>query len=287
MTTKARRFITRSGFRALGSLAVVAALTAGVAAGGAAAKPEPRAAPRAGSEDWKWSWTLPAGKVIEIKGVNGSIRAERTTGDQVQVRAWKRARHSDPASVKIEFVEHEGGVTVCAVYPGTSRDDPNECAPGERGHMSTRRNDVEVEFEVLVPGGVGFTGRTVNGGVEGYVLAGPVEAHTVNGAVVVSTTGPAAATTVNGSITVRMGCGPRSDRLEFTTVNGQITIELPDSIDADVRASTVNGTIESELPLTVQGSFSRHRIEGRLGRGGPGLELETVNGSIRLRRATI
>ena len=280
-------FITRSGLHGLGSLAIVAALAAGLAAGGASAKPEPRAAARAGTEDWKWSWTVPAGKVIEVKGVNGAIRAERAAGDQVQVRAWKRARHSDPASVKIEFVEHPGGVTVCAVYPSTSRNDPNECAPGERGHMNTRHNDVEVEFEVLVPAGVGFTGRTVNGGVEAYALAGPVEAHTVNGSIEVSTTGPAAASTVNGSITARMGSGPREDRIAFNTVNGQITLELPDSVDADVRASTVNGTIESELPLTVQGSFSRHRIEGRLGRGGPGLELETVNGSIRLRRATI
>jgi len=283
----AMHFFSRSGLHRLGWMAIVAALTAGLAAGGAAAKPEPRAVPRAGSEDWKWSWTLPAGKAIEIKGVNGYIRAERTTGAQVQVRAWKRARHSDPASVKIEFVEHEGGVTVCAVYPSPSRLDPNECAPGERGHMNTRNNDVEVEFEVLVPAGVGFTGRTVNGGVEANALAGPVVAHTVNGSIAVSTSGAAAATTVNGSITARIGRGPRDDRIGFSTVNGQITLELPDSVDADVRASTVNGTIESELPLTVQGSFGRRRIEGKLGRGGPGLELETVNGSIRLRRATI
>ena len=153
--------------------------------------------------------------------------------------------------------------------------------------MNTRNNDVEVEFEVLVPAGVGFTGRTVNGGVEASALAGPVVAHTVNGSIAVSTSGAAAATTVNGSITARIGRGPRDDRIGFSTVNGQITLELPDSVDADVRASTVNGTIESELPLTVQGSFGRRRIEGKLGRGGPGLELETVNGSIRLRRATI
>ena len=91
--------------------ALVFALGA-VGGGSAAAKPARDARKNA---DFEWSWRIPAGKTIEIKGVNGSIRASRSTGSQVEVVARKHARRSDPASVRVEFVEHDGGVTVCAL----------------------------------------------------------------------------------------------------------------------------------------------------------------------------
>jgi len=53
-----------------------------------------------------------------IKGVSGDIRAVASSGD-VEVTAAKHARRSDPDDVKIEVVEHEDGVTICAVYPAT------------------------------------------------------------------------------------------------------------------------------------------------------------------------
>jgi hypothetical protein len=276
----------------VGALAAVAAVTVGFSVGDASASPPKdaattRSAPEhAGKEVLHWSWAIAAGKAIEIKGVNGTVRARRTPGNRVEVRAWKHAKRSDPESVTIEFVEHAGGVTVCAVYPGGGFDGKNTCAPGEGGHMSVHNNDVVVNFEVLVPAGVGFTGRTVNGSVEAESLEGPVEAHTVNGHVNVSTTEHAEATTVNGSITARLGSAG-ANRLDFSTVNGSITLELPGQIDAELHAATVNGAIETEFPITVRGSINRHRVEGTLGKGGPRLELETVNGSIRLRKTSI
>lgn len=279
-----------------GALAVVAAVTVGFSVGDASASPPKGAATtnsapgqtggQVGNEDLHWSWAIAAGKTIEIKGVNGAVRARRAPGNRVDVRAWKHARRSDPESVTIEFVEHAGGVTVCAVYPGGRWGDTNTCAPGEGGHMSVHNNDVVVDFEVLVPAGVGFTGRTVNGSIEAESLQGPVEAHTVNGHVEVSTSKHAEASTVNGSITARLGSAG-ADRLDFSTVNGSITLDLPGTLDADLQAATVNGAIETDYPVTVRGSISRHRIEGTLGKGGTRLRLETVNGSIRLRKASI
>ena len=234
-----------------------------------------------GNEDWKYSFDIPAGKTIEIKGINGDIHARRTLDKKVEVRAWKHAKHSDPGEVKIESFEHAGGVTVCAVYPSPGRDE-NTCEPGEGGHSHTRNNDVVVEFEVLVPAGVGFAGRTVNGDVEAVSLEGPVEAHTVNGGVEVSTTKTAEASTVNGSIKVRMDAEASKEDLEFSTVNGGITVEFAGDVDADVSASTVNGDIQTDFPIMVKGSISRRRVQGTLGHGGRDLKLETVNGSIRL-----
>lgn len=242
--------------------------------------------PAVAAEDFQWRGRVNAGQVIEIKGVNGSVRAEAASGNEVEVVAVKRGRRSDPNEVKIAVVEHGDGVTVCAVYPSPDPSRPNECQPGSGGRMNTRNNDVDVEFTVRVPAGVRFAGRTVNGAVEAEFLAGDVSARTVNGSVTVSTTGHASAHTVNGSIKASLGSASWNDALEFETVNGSITVSLPAGTDADLSAKTVNGEITSDLPLTVRGRFTGRELSGTLGRGGRPLVLKTVNGSLRVRVAS-
>jgi hypothetical protein len=235
-------------------------------------------------DTWSWRKAVPAGQAIEIKGINGDVSATAASGNQVEVVARKSAERSDPESVRIEVVEHAGGVTICALYPNRSGDRANECLPGARGRSSNHNNDVEVDFEVRVPRGVLFTGRTVNGSVRATGLTADAKASTVNGSVRVTTTGLAEATTVNGSITVRMGRSNWSDRLAFKTVNGAITVEIPGDLNADVSASTVNGSLASDWPMTVRGRWGPKHMNGKIGSGGRDLDLETVNGDIELRR---
>jgi hypothetical protein len=237
------------------------------------------------AEDFQWSGRIAPGKAIEVKGVNGGISAQPATGNQVEVVARKSARRSDPDEVTIEVIEHEDGVTLCAVYPTPRGDRVNECQPGEGGRMNTRNNDVEVEWTVRVPAGVRFIGRTVNGGIEAHRLKADAEAYTVNGSIGIQTAGLARASTVNGSIEAAMGATIR-DPMEFETVNGGITLTVPAASSADVQCSTVNGDISTDFPLTVRGKFSQRRITGTIGRGGPQLMMTTVNGDIRLRSAS-
>jgi hypothetical protein len=241
--------------------------------------------PRRAGQDFEWSGRIAPGKRIEIKGVNGAIMVSAATGSEVKVEAKKSGRRSDPDEVTIEVIEHAGGVTLCAVYPTPRGERPNQCAPGEGGRMNTRNNDVRVEFTVQVPAGVGFVGRTVNGDIRAWGLKADAEAYTVNGSVQLSTRGTARATTVNGSIEAEMGTAS-SEALEFETVNGGITLTVPAGSGAEVRASTVNGDISTDFPLTVRGKFSHRSITGTIGRGGPPLNMTTVNGDIRLRSAS-
>src|SRR6266700_1632529 len=165
-------------------------------------------APRtaAAQREFHWKGTVAPGKAIEIKGVNGDIRASAGSGD-VEVTAVKRARRSDPDEVKIEVVQHEGGVTICAVYPSDGRRE-NTCEAGDDGHMNVRDNDVTVDFTVRVPAGVRFLGKTVN------------------------------------------------------------------------------GDVETDFPLMVTGRLGPRSLRGTIGSGGRRLALETVNGSIRLRKSS-
>ena len=235
------------------------------------------------AQSFEWAGRVPAGGSLEIKGINGTIVVERASGSEAAVSTTTRARRSDPASVRIEMIEHDDGLTFCAVYPSAGDERENFCAAGSEGRMNTNRNDVEVEFRVQVPAGVRFVGRTVNGDVEAVGLESDVQVVTVNGDLNVSTTGYAEAETVNGSIEASMEQTPVGDGLSFSTVNGDITLDLPDDIDAELDASWLNGELDSDLPLMLQGRMGRRSARGTLGDGGPRLEVSTVNGSIRLR----
>jgi hypothetical protein len=241
---------------------------------------EADAGPRV-QEEFRWTGSVDRGDLLEIKGVNGPISATPASGNQVEVVAIKSGRRSDPATVTIDVIEHAGGVTLCAVYPTPEGERANECGVGEDGRNSIRRNDVRVSWEIRVPDGVEFRGRTVNGDVEATGLGARVDVATVNGDVTVGTTGFAAARTVNGSIEARMG-GELRDDVSFETVNGSIRLDVDDGLDANVDASWLNGSLETEIPFQVRGRMGRRSAEGTLGSGGATMRLRTVNGSIRI-----
>jgi putative adhesin len=246
------------------------------------------AAASVGAQDFNWHGRIAAGKRLEVKGVNGDVRAVLASGAEAVVNARKHARRSDPDEVEIKVVESDEGVTICAVYPTPPRArQENTCEPGDRWHTNTENNDVAVDFEVQVPAGIEFNGQTVNGEMSAEGLKGDVRASTVNGSVRVTTTGLAEASTVNGSVYAQLGRADWTDDLEFSTVNGGITLILPNGkLDTEIRANTVNGEIETDWPLMVTGRFSQRRLKGTIGAGGRGLSLSTVNGEIRLKKGT-
>lgn len=239
------------------------------------------------AQDFHWTGHLAAGKRLEIKGVNGAIRATATTGDEIDVSARKIGHRSDPDEVEIKVVPSEDGVTICALYPTPRRArHENSCEPGDEWSSSTENNDVEVDFTIKLPAGIEFFGRTVNGDLEADNLGADADVSTVNGSVDVSAAGHVEASTVNGSIRAAMGRADWESTAKFSTVNGGITLTLPPSLSAEVRAETVNGDLETDFPLTVTGRFGPRHLRGTIGNGGRSLELSTVNGSIHLRKAS-
>src|SRR2546425_9947147 len=234
------------------------------------------------AQDFNWHGRLAAGKRLEVKGVNGDVRAVLASGAEAVVNARKQARRSDPDEVKIEVVESDEGVTICAVYPTPSRArHENICEPGDHWSSSTDNNDVTVDFEVQVPAGIEFNGQTVNGEMSAEGLKGDVRASSVNGSVRVSTTGLAEASTVNGSVYAQMGRADWTNDLEFSTGNGGITLTLPGKLDTDGRATTGKGDIESPYPLMISGKFRPRRPRGTICAGGRGAMPGTPEGADR------
>jgi hypothetical protein len=207
----------------------------------------------------------------------------------VQVSATEQWRRGNPRDVRFARDSTGGDVTICTMYArgGTCT------AHAYRTTTNTttnpwwrfwRRNDVRVDYLVTVPAGVKVDARTVNGGL---AIDGGAEvmAETVNGRVDVSTlSGPVHAESVNGSVIARVGSLSGSGDVSVETVNGSVTAELPRALDADVEMETVNGRVHAEYPLTSADSADRHHLRATIGTGGRRVRLETVNGSVTLRK---
>ena len=230
-----------------------------------------------------WEGTIPNGRWLYVRNLNGAIRVDQASGNRVEVSATKRWRRGDPDEVRIEQRKSGDDVIICAIWNDNTRCD--EEGYRSRGEGWRRRdNDTSVEFTIRLPAGVKLVTSTVNGALEIRGATSEVEASTVNGGIEASSTGgPVRASTVNGSIVVKMRSVGDED-LDFETVNGSIEVWVPDNLNADVEMRTVNGRASSDFPMTLSGRINPRHIRAKIGSGGRRISLSTVNGSIELRK---
>ena len=240
------------------------------------------------TDAFRWAGQIPAGRWIYVRNLNGEIRVEPSTGNQVEVTAMKSWRRGDPGDVRIEVKKYGPGeqdVIICALWSEDSYCDEEGYRHRNSGR-NRRDNDVSVEFRVRVPRGVKIGAGSVNGSVTVAGATSEVKVGTVNGSVeATSSGGPVEASTVNGSIVARMGRLTGNEDLNYSTVNGSIQVEFDGELtDADVEMSTVNGRFEINFPITIQGRLNPRHLRTRLGNGGRRIKLTTVNGNVELRR---
>jgi hypothetical protein len=254
----------------------------------AAAVPAAGAQTRTEREAFTWEGRIPEGRWITVRNLNGDVDVQSTTGNRVQVVASRHTRRGDPDYVRFEVRKYGPGgedVSICAIWGDESTCD-------ERGYRNRRddnrgrnRNEVTVSFRVLVPRGVKVGAHSVNGavGVEG--VDSEVEAGTVNGSTTVRTSGgPVNASSVNGSVRATMGRFDLNSDLNFSSVNGTVIAEFAEDINADVELSTVNGRFLTDFPVTISGRIDPRRLRAQIGKGGPRVRLNTVNGNVELRK---
>ena len=62
--------------------------------------------------------------------------------------------------------------------------------------------------------------------------------------------------------------------------SGNITLKLASQASFNIDARTSSGSLKVSRPVTVQGAMSHNRIQGKVGNGGPMLDLHTGSGNI-------
>jgi hypothetical protein len=245
---------------------------------------------RNGVETLSWHGPVPTGGWVHVRNLNGSVTVESTSGNDVEVSAVERWRGSKDYARMI--VKQTGAdAYICGVYgKGNDRCDASSTMNHNDRHshgLFRRRSSATISFTIRVPQGVKVDANTVNGAVTIRDASAEVIARTVNGSVKMFTSvGPARIETVNGSIHADIDSLPERGDVSLKTVNGSVTAELPSALDAEVDLSTVHGRFASDFPATVTGKIDPRHLHGTIGRGGRQLKIETVNGSVSLRKGT-
>jgi DUF4097 and DUF4098 domain-containing protein YvlB len=238
---------------------------------------------------------FPKDAKLTVENVNGKIVVEQWDKDIVRIEALKTAKGSSDesarkalADAKLEFTASEKEVSVSVKNPQSFSFLSWLCGMG---------SSVEVSFKITTPASAKLNLNSVNGDIVVTVKDAKVEAETVNGSVAVKNSALLSANTVNGSIDFdseniaqiesvngAIAGSIRSDKPKsgsVEVVNGSISVKFLSSVGVALSAESVNGGIESDF-AEVEGT--KREKSGDVGGGGDKISLETVNGSIEVKK---
>ena len=247
-------------------------------------------------------------QVLALYNVFGSVAVRGYAGNKVLLEVTKTITAPDGKlletgrkEVQLGFIQHHDSLIVYTAAPYDSRPHNEQWYRHNSQNQPEPRYRYTLDYTLKVPSQLNLHVSTVNGGkVTIEDVAGVLHAFNVNGAIAIrNAQGATEATTVNGNVDVtyaRSPGGPSS----YKTINGQITATYPADIAADVHFKSFHGELFTDFPKvemlpaqTVQnrqteGGGTRYKITKatavRLGKGGPDLRFETLNGNVTIKQ---
>jgi hypothetical protein len=245
--------------------------------------------------------TLPAAARLEVDNVQGYIHVSGYNGSEIQMVAEKTieaesAERLEAAKQEVKLDVSKAGDTLTLFVDGPFRChcEDNRWGTRDRGHRGYR---VTFDFEIKVPAATILRLGTVNNGdIHVENTTGDFDISNVNrGIEMTEVSGSGRVHSVNGPIKVSFARNP-AGACSFGTVNGSIETLFLGSLNADVRVKTFNGQAFTDYEVTAlprvvsggerrDGKFVYHSDDFngmRIGKGGPELKYDTLNGSIRI-----
>jgi len=226
------------------------------------------------TEEEVFSYTLNGGARFSISNVNGSITITGERGDKVEIVATKKAdNQEDLDKIEIEISHSASEIVV-------------DTKLGESSSWFSHDNSGEVKYVISVPTGTRLDSvETVNGDVNISGVSGNVVAESVNGGLDIrDLAGDAKLSTVNGSIDAEFARLEGQQSVKAETVNGRVSVTLPANADVEVSADTLNGGINGrDFGLETDKGFVGSDLNGKIGNGSARLNIDTVNGSVKIR----
>lgn len=224
---------------------------------------------------------MPATSRLDVNAApNGGIRVTAWEKNEILVRtkveAWGDSKSEAQSTLAQVKVLAEGQKI-------------HSSGPKESGHHSWGWS---TSFEIFVPAKIDLDMQSVNGGINVGGVSGAMKLETVNGGIHLSqVAGRIRGETVNGGVHVELsGAHWNGEGLDLQTVNGGVTLAVPDSYNATIKAKTVHGGINSDFSganiTKGQWGGGPNTMDLSLGSGGAQIKLETVNGGVRVQRRT-
>lgn len=239
-------------------------------------------------QDFSRTYPLGPEGTISIHNISGNVRAVGYDGQAVIVTAYREGR--DREVVEIVDRSSANRVDVKVRYP-------EEC-----------NCDASVRFEVQIPRSIPYrfdSLSSISGNVSVTNVTGNLKAKSISGSVTVKNiAGTAEATSVSGEVTVEEAAGAvsakstsgdvkvdmtnmqGSDRLEFSSISGNVSVRLPANADAEVEMSVMTGGLKTDFPLQIEdrGFGPGKRAHGFIGAGARKMKLSSVSGNVSLTR---
>jgi hypothetical protein len=250
-------------------------------------------------ENIQKSFVMPAGhKSLEIDNIWGSIEVVADTADKVELSVArtnqaesKEKLEKAKKEVTLDVTQEEGALKLYVNGPFRCQCDDCRHSRDDEGYR------VKMDFKVHVPHDIDIKVKTVN---EGRVVVkntnGSFVVRNVNGDIEMdNVAGSGTARTVNGPVIVSFRQNPRENS-DFKTVNGNVELRFAHDLSADFRFKTFNGGIYSDFPVTAmpvhaiqeerRGGKMVYRADrftgARVNAGGPEIQIENLNGDIRI-----
>jgi DUF4097 and DUF4098 domain-containing protein YvlB len=189
---------------------------------------------------------------ISVDGVSGSVKIHtgsgnvntRSLGDEVRITTGSGDVKVDHAKGPVRINTGSGNVE----------------APGIAGAFYAETGSGDITLHQDAPGTV--VAHTGSGNVRLHNLNGGLEAHSGSGDI--EADGEA-----KNDWTVHSG-------------SGNVDLKLPSNAAFTLDAHSSSGNVTVNHPITVQGEVKPNRVQGKVGEGGPLLNLQTSSGDIRV-----
>jgi len=238
---------------------------------------------------------------LAVDNVFGGIDVQVVDGTEVELIASKTIRAKTQEKIARAKVDVDLKITQQGNDIDLYVDGPFRCQVQDCKGLRWRNWGYEVayDFRLRVPRRTNLTLRTVNrGSITVRGVEGDFDVSNVNGPVTLeAVAGAGSADTVNGDVRVAFVRNPAS-ACSFETVNGDIRMAFAAGLAADFMMKTMHGEASSDfetirLPAepikreTREGKtvFRRGGFTGvRIGRGGPEIHCETLNGDILIQK---
>lgn len=232
-------------------------------------------------EEFHQTYSLAANGTVSLRNLSGAVHVTTWNQNAVKVDAIKTARSQERLQEAKIVVENTADrVVIRTKYPDRNWDGDDD---GDHG-----RSLASVEYSLTIPAGASLDEvKLVSGDVDIKGVGGEVHVGTVSGNVdAQGLRGRADISSVSGD--VRATFDRASSRMKLHSVSGEVVAMLPADANVEVRANTVSGDISNEFGLEVEhGKYVGHHLTGRIGNGEGSLELNSVSGEIRVRRASL
>jgi hypothetical protein len=238
---------------------------------------------------------------LVVDNLHGGIEVQGADVREVELVARKtiRAKTAEKIAAAKKDVELKitgDGNSIDLYVDGPFRCQVQDC-PGFR--WRDWGYEVHYDFVLKVPKRTNLTLKTVTSGdIAVRDVEGSFDVSNVNGKVALeNVAGDGEAGTVNGGVRASFLRVPASN-WAFKTINGEVELIFPAGLAADFKFKTMNGEAFSDFAVTPlpiepakteskEGKFVYKRggfTSVRVGRGGPEIRCDTLNGDILIRK---